>query len=175
MTPTRRWALSTINKVWKILSVFSLPTIYTPLFLKFQTMIYLKLLTDKNYQPTIINATADGGCLVVGSIGDYQTQRFDVFALKINADGSVGTKETIVEDICPYACWPNPAKDVLHLSFSPDVQPAQAELYDLQGRLVRTWCNGLETLNLQGLAPGTYTMRVTLEGGKVFSDKVVKE
>ena len=134
-----------------------------------------RFLTDKNYQPTIINATADGGCLVVGSIGDYQTQRFDVFALKINADGSVGTKETIVEDICPYACWPNPANDVLHLHFSPDVQPAQAELYDLQGRLVRTWRNGMERISLQGLAPGTYTMRVALEDGTVFTDKVVKE
>ena len=35
--------------------------------------------------------------------------------------------------------------------------------------------NSLESLDLQGLAPGTYTMRVTLENGKAFSDKVVKE
>ena len=51
----------------------------------------------------------------------------------------------------------------------------QVELYDLQGRLVRTQSKDLESLNLQGQSAGTYTMRVKLEDGKVFSDKVVKE
>ena len=51
----------------------------------------------------------------------------------------------------------------------------QVELYDLQGRLVRTQSKDLESLNLQGQSAGTYTMRVVLEDGKVFSDKVVKE
>ena len=64
---------------------------------------------------------------------------------------------------------------MLHLQYSPDVTPKSIELYDLKGRLVRTQRNGLESLNLQGLASGTYTMRVMLEDGKVFSDKVVKE
>ena len=83
-----------------------------------------------------------------------------------------------VEDglvIRPYAYYPNPTRDVLHLQFSPDVTPTQIELYDLQGRLVRSQRNGLETLEMNGLAAGTYTMRVTLENGQVFSDKVVKE
>ena len=77
--------------------------------------------------------------------------------------------------IRPYTYYPNPAQDQLHLQYSPDVKPTQIELYDLQGRLVKTQRNGLESLNLQGLPAGTYTMRVTLEGGKVYSDKVVKE
>ena len=75
----------------------------------------------------------------------------------------------------PYLFYPNPTQDVLHLQYSPDATPKSIELYDLQGRLVRTQRNGLESLNLQGLASGTYTMRVMLEDGKVFSDKVVKE
>ncbi len=56
----------------------------------------------------------------------------------------------------------------------PDVTPTQVGLYDLQGRMVRSQRNDLENLNLQGLSSGTYTMHVTLENGKVFSDKVVK-
>ena len=75
----------------------------------------------------------------------------------------------------PYAYYPNPTHDQLHLQFSPDVTPTQIELYDLQGRLVRSQRNGLETLEMNGLAAGTYTMRVTMEDGKAFSDKVVKE
>ena len=61
-----------------------------------------------------------------------------------------------------------------HLQYSPDTTPTQIELYDLQGRMVRSQRNDLENLNLQGLSSGTYTMHVTLENGKVFSDKVVK-
>ena len=75
----------------------------------------------------------------------------------------------------PYAYWPNPAQDQLHLQYSPDVTPQQIELYDLQGRLVRSQRNGLESVNLEGLAAGAYTMRVTLDDGKTFTDKVVKE
>jgi hypothetical protein len=52
-----------------------------------------RFLRDGNYQAMTIDATADGGCLVVGSVGDYQAQRLDVFALKINADGFVGLEE----------------------------------------------------------------------------------
>ena len=74
----------------------------------------------------------------------------------------------------PYAYYPNPAQDQLRLQFSPDVTPTRIELYDLQGRMVRSQRNDLENLNLQGLSSGTYTMHVTLENGKVFSDKVVK-
>jgi hypothetical protein len=34
---------------------------------------------------------------------------------------------------------------------------------------------GWESNNLQGLVPGQYLMQVTLEDGKTYSDKVVKE
>jgi hypothetical protein len=33
----------------------------------------------------------------------------------------------------------------------------------------------LESISLQGLSAGTYTMRVVLDDGKAFSDKVMKE
>jgi len=71
--------------------------------------------------------------------------------------------------------YPNPTQTELHLQYSPDVQPTQIELYDLQGRMVRTQNKGLESINVEGLPAGTYTMRVVLENGKVYSDKVVKE
>ena len=92
----------------------------------------------------------------------------------LNHDGPVGMDENGIV-VRPYAYYPNPAQDQLRLHYSPDVQPKQIELYDLQGRLVKTQRTGLESINLQGLSAGTYTMRVTLEDGKVFSDKVVKE
>jgi len=78
-------------------------------------------------------------------------------------------------EVRPYAYYPNPAQDQLHLNYSPDVKPAQIGLYDLQGRLVRSQTSGLESINLQGLAAGQYVMKVTMANGTTFSDKVVKE
>ena len=92
----------------------------------------------------------------------------------LNHDGTVGTNEAGLE-VRPYTYYPNPAKDQLHLEYSPDVKPVQIELYDLQGRLVRIQRKGLESVDLQGLTAGQYLMKVTMEDGKVYSDKVVKE
>jgi hypothetical protein len=61
------------------------------------------------------------------------------------------------------------------MEYSPDVTPARVELLDLQGRLVRSQTTRLESVSTEGLAAGTYTLRVTLEGGKAFTDKVVKQ
>ena len=135
----------------------------------------------KVYCPNFITTTSDKGCLVSGY--SYHSDIYgpspyasgpDVFMLKFFSDGTLAVPK-MEEFVRPYAYWPNPAQDQLHLQFSPDVTPTQVELYDLQGRLLRSQRNGLESLDLQGLAPGTYTMRVTLENGKAFSDKVVKE
>ena len=113
---------------------------------------------------------------MVGTVYDLNPEeRLDIFVLKINAEGTVGIKEVLVEDVRPYAYYPNPAKNELRLKYSPDVNPTQIELFDLQGRLVRSQLNSLETINLQNITAGTYIIRIAFEDGKVFSDKVVKE
>ena len=93
---------------------------------------------------------------------------------QLNHDGIPASVENEME-VRPYAFYPNPAQDQLRLHYSPDVEPRQIELYDLQGRLVRSQGSGLESLNLQGLAPGQYVMKVTMADGTAYSDKVVKE
>ena len=128
----------------------------------------------KVYWPYYATATEDEGCLLTGFCYHSEQADPEVFMLKFFSDGTLATPE--LEDfVRPYAYYPNPAQDELHLQYSPDVTPKQIELYDLQGRLVKMQRNALESLNLEGLASGAYTMRVTLENGKVFSDKVVKE
>lgn len=126
-------------------------------------------------QATYLLATNDGGCIVTGGAYDDASSHYDLFVLKINPDGTLNTWEDAMDDLRPYTYYPNPAQNELHLNYSPDVTPAQIELYDIQGRMVRSQRNGLESINLEGLPAGTYTMHVTLENGKVFSDKVVKE
>ena len=120
--------------------------------------------------PLCILALPKGGCLLsCAASGNYRC------VYKVTISDFLNVEEAHSHGSIEAVAYPNPAQDELHLEFSPDVTPTQIELFDLQGRLVKTQRNGLESLNLQGLAPGAYTMRVTLEGGKVFSDKVVKE
>lgn len=59
--------------------------------------------------------------------------------------------------------------------YSPDVKPQRVALYDLQGRELRVGGNGFEDIDMSGLSAGVYTLRVTLEGGKSYSDPIVKE
>jgi hypothetical protein len=92
----------------------------------------------------------------------------------LNHDGTVGTSDGGIE-VRPYCFYPNPVKEQLLMQFSPDVQPVQIELYDLQGRLVRTQSKAFESIDMSQLPAGTYTLRVTLEDGTAYSDKVVKE
>ena len=124
--------------------------------------------------PRTMQASSDGNCLVAGDSFDVGYVNPKIFALKFFSDGTLATPE-LQDFVRPYAYFPNPTRDELRLHYSPDVKPTQIELYDIQGRLVKTQRTSLESLNMQGLAACTYTMRITMENGKVFSDKVVKE
>ena len=97
-----------------------------------------------------------------------------IYFFFLTDDDPLDTDEGEIK-IRPYGFWPNPAHDQLCLQYSPDVQPTQIELYDLQGRLVRTQTTGFESLSMEGLSAGQYVLKVALENGKVYTDKVVKE
>ena len=128
-----------------------------------------------DHAPNMILSLENGGCVVGGFEKGYVVGHISpkMFYLFFHDDG-VGTPETEAF-VRPYTYYPNPARNELHLSYSPDVQPARIELYDLQGRLLQTQTQNLESIGLKGLAAGQYLMKVTLKDGKVFTDKVVKE
>ena len=115
----------------------------------------------------------DDGFVVYGKI-EKEGQYINHFHCIVHDGDPYGTPE-VEAFIRPYMFYPNPVQNELRLQYSPDVTPKQIEFYDLQGCLVRTQNKDLESINMEGLPAGTYTMRVVLENGKVYSDKVVKE
>ena len=127
---------------------------------------YSKLLKDEDGN--------EKGIYIAGYSYSEMTPYDGLFFFFLTDEGLTTIQEGNI-DIRPYAYYPNPTQDKLHLQYSPDVQPKQVELYDLQGRLVRSQSQGLESLDMQGLASGQYLMKVTLQDGKSFTDKVVKE
>jgi len=142
---------------------------------------YLPEYGMKIYYPQDAIASHDGGCLLSGfsfesniNAGAAYVYEPDVFLLKFFADGtlSVPALEPLIR---PYVFFPNPVDDQLHMEFSPDVTPSVVELYDLQGRLVRSQGKGLERIDMRELPSGTYTLRIVMEDGTVYSEKVVKQ
>ncbi len=140
-------------------------------------ILWQRYLHDRRniYRPASIVVSSDGGCLVSGyRQNSTNLTECGVFLLKVFPNGTLSISDPEIT-VCPYTYYPNPTYNKLYLKFSPDVQPAQVELYDLQGRLVRRQSKAFESIDMSQLPAGTYTMRVTLENGKVYSDKVVKE
>lgn len=113
-----------------------------------------RYLRDRNYQAMVINATDDGGCLVVGSIGDYNAQRFDVFALKINADGTVGLNE--IQEESEVFVYPNPAKEIIRID---GVEAKETMIYNSLGQCIMSF-QGNEA-NVEDLSAGVYLLRIT--------------
>lgn len=77
--------------------------------------------------------------------------------------------------IRPYLIYPNPVKNHLNVQYSPDVKPVKVEVLDLQGRLLSSQKSNLESIDMQNLPSGTYTINMTLDNGKTYSDKIVKQ
>lgn len=75
----------------------------------------------------------------------------------------------------PYAFYPNPVNDMLNIHYSPDAMPKKVEVFDLQGKKVVSQRNNLESIRTAELPSGVYSIRVTLEGGQSYTDKIVKQ
>lgn len=125
-----------------------------------------RYLSDGNYQAVTINATADGGCLVLGSFGDYQAQRLDVFALKINADGFVGLDE--IKEESQAFVYPNPAKETIRIG---GMEAKETQIFNTLGQCVMSF-RGNEA-SVEALAPGVYLLKVTDTEGEKQTLRIV--
>jgi hypothetical protein len=127
---------------------------------------------NNRIMPRYVMATQDGGCLVTGEIGTGLNgeEGMMMFAAKIDSEGYLDVPET-GNMSRPVACYPNPAK---HRVIIDGIEPAEVQVYNAFGQLTKT-VRGTNEINMSDLPSGTYSIRVKMEDGKVFSDKVVKE
>ena len=70
------------------------------------------------------------------------------------------------------AIFPNPAKEVLNITSEKVIN--QIDVYDVNGKLVKSYTNVNNTINVKDLATGVYMLNITTEDGQV-SKKIVKE
>ena len=112
---------------------------------------------------------------VIGQNYKYPTLVTGMFLTLLNKEkANSGISET-GNSLRPYLFYPNPVEDRLTIHYSPDVKPLKVELLDMQGRLLGIQKGALETIDMQSLPAGTYTMRVVLDNGKTYSDKIIKQ
>jgi sulfur carrier protein ThiS len=68
--------------------------------------------------------------------------------------------------------YPNPVSDVLYIQSAEFVK--RAEIYDLQGKLVKTVTTNTQEIPVKNLNPGVYTIRFTTDKG-VATQRFVKQ
>ena len=97
-----------------------------------------------------------------------------------NAEGVMlveGTCDTLgVSDMTSFdfAYYPNPVKDVLNITSQKAVQ--NVSVYNLAGQQMLASAKVVNgQINVSGLSSGVYVFRVTLEGGKVETFKIIKK
>ena len=66
---------------------------------------------------------------------------------------------------------PNPTTGLVRIE---GAEASEVQVFNALGQVVKTVQNTNE-VSLEGLPQGVYLLRVTMEGGKVFSDKIIKE
>ena len=132
----------------------------------------------QSYDIQSIKATEDGGCIIVGVNASIETWNIpNIYVLKVDENGYDAIGENAESIARPYFCYPNPAKDNVYIEFSPDVNCRAAEIYTMDGRLVKT-CHGTSlqtTINISSLNSGVYMLKLRMSDGKEWSERIVKE
>ena len=133
----------------------------------------LNVVWQKNYthptrflQATCLIATHDGGCLVAGGAFDDLNSHYDLFVLKIDADGNVGMDEIAVTD--RVIVYPNPVYETVRIE---GVEVAEVQFYNDLGQLVKT-AKKTNEINVSGLVEGVYLLRITDVDGRSHTARV---
>ncbi|MBR6092789.1 MAG: T9SS type A sorting domain-containing protein [Bacteroidales bacterium] len=71
--------------------------------------------------------------------------------------------------------YPNPTNGVINLSFAEGTECRSVEIHAIDGRLLKSQSSDLETVDMSGLEPGIYIIKVRLSDGREHTERVVRE
>jgi hypothetical protein len=132
---------------------------------------------DAYYHLCSITATKDGGCILVGTRYDYQTQYFerDVYILKVNQEGIITWTYNFPETTRQVIVYPNPGRDEIWIKAIEN--NLRFDLFDINGNKILSQPIEKEhNINTSHLQKGVYTYRIlnqkseTIETGKWIKD-----
>ncbi len=132
---------------------------------------------DAYYVLFSILATNDGGCLMIGTRYDYETQsrERDIYITKVNSEGLIVWTQEIAVNKYPSIVYPNPGTNSLHVKTYQ--REWLVELFNLNGQLIVNQQVNADnnTINTQMLNPGIYFYKlIDLKNKSIESGKWVK-
>lgn len=156
------------------------------------------ILAKTNYENVTIDIANCYYINTIVSINDYGTAKSDNemktqgFVDLLNADGNfyamddmnvnhgypIFAKYYAVEENAinsTISIYPNPAKDVVSVSFTQNTDCSSIEIYSIDGRMVKSQNSDFEKINISNLPAGIYIMRVILNDGTECTERIVKE
>lgn len=142
----------------------------------------MEVLWETNYNNGVqyfTNMVAlESGGVAVGGLNLYFSEDYSSYTpglfFVIFKDENFSVTENKAEER-PYTLYPNPVNDELSLNIAHDAEVSLMELYDIQGRMVRSKKSGFETISLQGLPAGIYALHVSMKDGKCYTSAMVKK
>ncbi len=134
----------------------------------------------------------DGGITAIGQLDHYSGDGpqsgwiQDTYMVRLDSMGClvpgcdtlVNVAENSIEKLA-VGLYPNPATDILNIHFenAQQHQSSTFEIYDLSGKMVKTWQTNLASatiqLNIEDMPYGSYLLRVLNETGQFLQEKFV--
>ena len=120
-----------------------------------------------------IDVLEDGGLVLAGNnTGDWGVAGSYSSVIIFENNGTVLTEHNGI-DFRPYSFYPNPASNAINISFSPDVNAEKVEIYGIDGKLYHEQNFNMESINVNGLSSGIYMMKLLMDNGETFTEKIV--
>ena len=91
--------------------------------------------------------------------------------IRIHEMQTVGLKKNEQESVL-LKVYPNPVQEQLYLEFLPNARITSILFYDLQGKVVQSFHQKVNSISVNGLKNGIYFLKVISEHG-VSTEKVV--
>lgn len=161
---------------------FSIPNIYVQYFPSDTNRIFVqKMDTSFNVQwerklgwgayhiQYGIEATNDGGCVVLGSVYDSDTMnlRHDIVLFKLDENGNITGKQELKEMASSVKIFPNPGEKYFYIEATPDMEALLA--YDKGGRKIfqKKLMEGRNKIDMTSFAKGVYFFQILNAQGQV--------
>lgn len=136
-----------------------------------------------------INTIEDNGYGLAKSEQEMKSQDFvellnalsDVYAMDdihVNQGYPIFTQYYSVDENEAYngiSVYPNPARNIVNIAFSDDIDCQSVEIYTIDGRLLQSKSSNFETVDISDLNSGVYILKVNMADGREFTERIVKE